>query len=106
MGHSYICNRLHVVFSTQERLKQIDKSIQPRLWAYMAGVARNHDLPVHALNGVEDHVHILFSVPGTINVSKAVQIVKANSSKWMRQNGIPKFAWQEGSEHSVSVNRM
>jgi len=33
MGHSYICNRLHVVFSTQERLKQIDKSIQPRLWA-------------------------------------------------------------------------
>ena len=96
MGHSYICNRLHVVFSTQGRLKHIDKAIQPRLFAFMSGIARNHDLPVHALNGVEDHVHVLISVPGTINISKAVQIIKANSSKWMRQNGVPKFAWQEG----------
>jgi putative transposase len=107
MGHSYICNRVHVVFSTQERMKQIPKPIQPRLWAFMSGVARNHDLPVHALNGIEDHVHILMSVPGTINVSKAVQILKANSSKWMRQNGVPKFAWQEGfGAFSVSESNL
>jgi hypothetical protein len=53
-----------------------------------------------AVGGVEDHVHVLLSVPPTLAVSKAVQLLKGNSSKWlretfpaMRQAG---FAWQEG----------
>jgi len=107
MGHTYICNRIHVVFSTEGRKPVINEDTQPRLWAYMGGIARNLELTVHALNGIEDHVHLLISLPGTIGLSKSVQSIKANSSRWMRQNGMAKFTWQEGfGAFSVSESNM
>lgn len=51
-----------------------------------------------AIGGAADHVHILLSLPATLSVAKAVQLLKGNSSKWIRET-FPKmrsFAWQEG----------
>ena len=51
-----------------------------------------------AIGGVADHVHILISLPGTLSVSKALQLLKGNSSKWIHDT-FPKlrsFEWQEG----------
>jgi putative transposase len=51
-----------------------------------------------AIGGAADHVHILISLPSTLSVAKAVQLLKGNSSKWIRET-FPKarsFAWQEG----------
>ena len=51
-----------------------------------------------AIGGVADHVHILLSLPGTMSVAKAMQLLKGNSSKWIHET-FPKlrtFAWQEG----------
>ena len=57
-----------------------------------------------AINGMADHVHILFHLPPTIALAKAVQLLKSNSSKWMNEHG-RQFAWQEGySAFSVSVS--
>ena len=38
--------------------------MQPKLWAYMAGIARNHEFLVLANGGMEDHVHLLASRAG------------------------------------------
>jgi putative transposase len=51
-----------------------------------------------AIGGVADHVHMLISLPGTLSVSKALQLLKGNSSKWMHET-FPKLRsleWQEG----------
>jgi putative transposase len=51
-----------------------------------------------AIGGVADHVHMLISLPGTLSVSKALQLLKGNSSKWIHDT-FPKlhsFEWQEG----------
>ena len=51
-----------------------------------------------AIGGAADHVHILISLPATLSVAKAIQLLKGNSSKWIRET-FPKmrsFAWQEG----------
>jgi len=57
-----------------------------------------------AIGGMDDHAHILFHLPQTLTLSKAVQLLKSNSSKWMNEHGI-KFAWQEGyADFSVSVS--
>ena len=50
------------------------------------------------VGGEEDNVHILLSLPSTLAISKAVQLLTGNSSKWIHetfpaQHG---FAWQEG----------
>ncbi len=41
MSHSYSSNRAHVIFSTKERKQCISDDFQPKLWAYMAGIAKN-----------------------------------------------------------------
>lgn len=62
----------------------------------MGGIARAHGAKALAIGGMEDHVHILLSLPATIPIAKAVQLIKAGSSKWMReQKGQRLFAWQE-----------
>jgi REP element-mobilizing transposase RayT len=51
-----------------------------------------------AVGGTADHVHILVSLPGTLSVAKAVQLLKGNSSKWIHET-FPKladFTWQQG----------
>jgi putative transposase len=51
-----------------------------------------------AIGGVADHVHMLISLPGTLSVSKPLQLLKGNSSKWIHDT-FPKlhsFEWQEG----------
>lgn len=107
MSHSYVSNRLHVVFSTKERRKLIGQEIERELWAYIVGVGRNHQLPISAVGGIEDHVHILLELPGTVTLSKAVQLIKANSSKWLNETSARGFAWQEGyAAFSVSASNV
>jgi REP-associated tyrosine transposase len=95
MSHSYAQNHIHLVFSTKNRLKLISKDIQPRLWAYIAGICNNQNMLAFAVGGIEDHIHVLFRLPPTITLARAVTLIKSNSSKWIREKGI-KFAWQEG----------
>jgi len=63
LPHTFCKNYVHVIFSTKDRRKTITKELQPPLWAYLAGIAKNHDMTIVALGGTEDHVHILFHLP-------------------------------------------
>jgi REP element-mobilizing transposase RayT len=57
-----------------------------------------------AINGMSDHAHVLFHLPPTVALAKAVQLIKTNSSKWMNEHG-RRFAWQDGyAAFSVSVS--
>ena len=109
MPHSYVSALMHCVFSTKERRKLITPEVQRRLWPYMGGVARENNMKALAIGGVEDHVHILLSLPATIPVAKAIQLIKGGSSKWLHDNFPAQrtFAWQEGyGAFSVSVSQV
>ncbi|MEI7822926.1 MAG: transposase [Verrucomicrobiota bacterium] len=53
-----------------------------------------------AIGGVADHLYVLLSLPATLAVSKAMQLLKGKSSKWLRETFSELrrdgFAWQEG----------
>jgi REP element-mobilizing transposase RayT len=42
MSHSYASNRIHLIFGTKGRQKGLSTELQPKLWAYLAGIAKNH----------------------------------------------------------------
>jgi REP element-mobilizing transposase RayT len=48
--------------------------------------------------GIEDHIHVLIRIHPEFAISKTVQLLKANSSRWINeQNKIcGKFQWQVG----------
>jgi putative transposase len=95
MAHSYVQNHIHLVFSTKERAKLIPRELQPRLWAYIAGICKNQEMLPFAVGGMSDHIHVLFRLPPKITLVRAVTLIKSNSSKWVSDHGL-KFAWQEG----------
>lgn len=105
MSHSYSSNRIHVIFSTKERRPSIDDDLQPRVWAYMAGIAHNQGFEAIIIGGVRDHAHALLVLPPTMPLSKAVQFLKGSSSKWINETK-GDFAWQEGyGAFSVSASQ-
>ena len=104
MSHTYAQNVVHVVFSTKDRRKAIDREFRPQLWAYVTGICRNLDIYVHSIGGTEDHIHILLQVPPVLTLSKTVATIKANSSRWAGEEG-HKFVWQQGyGAFSVSAS--
>ena len=102
MSHSYSSNRIHSVFSTKNREKRIFEEIQAKLWPYMAGIAKNHGFEAIKIGGVEDHAHALLVLPATMPLSKAIQALKAYSSKWLNEtNAIRDFPGKRVTEHSA-----
>src|SRR6202789_83371 len=95
MSHSHICAVYHIVFSTKQRTQFIPVAAQPRLWTYLAGIARNHHMRTFAVGGTENHVHILLTLPPDLAIAAAVRTLKSNSSRFMRESS-RLFAWQEG----------
>jgi REP element-mobilizing transposase RayT len=95
VAHAFSRNHVHVIFSTKERRKTIPKELQPRLWAYLAGICKNYEMIALIVGGAQDHVHLLFHLPPKLALAKAVQLLKSNSSKWMSDQ-VQEFSWQEG----------
>jgi putative transposase len=105
--HSFISSLHHCVFATKGREPILSAEIRQRLWPYLGGVARENGMKALAVGGVADHVHMLLSLPATMSVAKAMQLLKGNSSKWIHET-FPKlrtFAWQEGyAAFSIGVS--
>jgi REP element-mobilizing transposase RayT len=59
MSHPYAQNITHLVFSTKERRKLISTELQSALWAYVAGICKRSEIFVHAVGGMDDHIHSL-----------------------------------------------
>jgi putative transposase len=96
MAHTYVSDLVHCVFSTKLRRKIIPADAQDQLWAFLGGIARNNGFKALIVGGTRDHIHILLSLPATIPLAKAMQLLKGASSKWMNENHTKQFAWQEG----------
>lgn len=98
MAHTYTNLLIHYVFSTKNREKIITVKLQNRLWSYMGGIARENNMKALAIGGMEDHIHLLISLPTTLSVSKAIQLIKGGSSKWVHDTFLNynNFKWQTG----------
>ena len=87
----------------------ITKALAERLHPYVAGIARENQFHSVEIGGVEDHIHVLISLPATITMAKAMQLLKGGSSKWIHDT-FPEhrtFAWQKKyGSFSVSISQL
>ena len=105
--HTFTNSLFHCVWSTKGRQPVLTPEIQARLWPYIGGIARAHKISALAVGGVADHVHILISLPPAIALSKVIQLLKGNSSKWLHEEfkELRSFNWQEGyGAFSISIS--
>jgi len=104
MAHTYPNVLIHCVFSTKQRRASIPDELREKLSMYFVGIGKGHDIPVLCAGGTANHAHLLFVLPATMPLAKAIQVLKANSSRWLGEHGFD-FAWQEGyGAFSVSAS--
>ena len=96
MGHTYVVQFVHCIFSTKGRRRLIPVEVQPRLWEFIGGVARTNGFKALIVGGTDNHVHVLLSLPSTMALAKAMQSLKGASSRWMNETCTNRFSWQEG----------
>jgi putative transposase len=109
MANTYTSLHYHIVFSTKNRHPLIAPKIEERIWKYLGGIARENDMTADMVGGVEDHVHVVVGIPPKLALSKAVQLLKGGSSKWIHDTfpALAKFAWQDGySAFTVSKSNL
>ena len=107
MAHTYVSGLIHCVFSTKQRRNLISADVQQQLWEFLGGIARKNGFKALIVGGTENHVHMLLSLPATMPLAKAMQLLKGASSRWMNEKFKTDFSWQEGyGAFSVSASQV
>lgn len=98
MANTYTQIHIQAVFSVQNRECVILKSWRDELFKYITGIVQNNKHKLLAINGMPDHVHLLFGLRPAQSVSDLMQDIKGSSSKWINEKRFIKsrFSWQEG----------
>jgi putative transposase len=96
MAHTESNVVLHVIFSTKGRVPAIRPELRADLFAYLGGIIRGMRCTALIVNGTADHVHMLIRVRPAQSVAEIARVVKANSSRWVREKWNRDFGWQRG----------
>jgi putative transposase len=98
MPNTYTQIHIHTVFAVQNRICLISNLWKDQLFKYITGIVQNNGHKLLIINGMPDHLHILFGFRPTQSLSDLMQDIKGDSSRWINENKfVPgKFSWQEG----------
>jgi putative transposase len=92
--HKSSASRQRRMDSPKNRSRQ---RIEERVSEYLGSIARHKDIVPVRIGGVDDHVHLVVSIPPAVSISKALQLVKGGPSLWFHETFRPSaFAWQHG----------
>jgi REP element-mobilizing transposase RayT len=97
---------IHHVSAVKYRQALILPSFEEELYKYIVGIIKNLGQTPLQVNGMPDHIHIAARLRPDMAPATFVQKVKANSSKWINDQGFlpQKFNWQTGGG-TFSVSR-
>ena len=98
MANTYSHCYNHIVFSTKNRVDLIHQDIEDRVWAYIGGILRKHNMTALQIGGIDNHIHALTSSRPSVAPSQIAQYIKGGSSLWIHQEfqHLNNFAWQDG----------
>jgi putative transposase len=98
MSQSFTNLLYHIIFSTKERRPLITSAYEPRLYEYIGGIIKGTGGISLAINGAEDHVHVLAKLRPDRAISDVLRDLKSNATGWMHDvfPEVRDFSWQRG----------
>jgi putative transposase len=95
---SYWRLHYHLIWATFERQPMLTLEREKVFYGVLYGKAKELELKVHAAGNVDDHVHVVVSIPPKLAVADCVKHIKGASAYAINHmpdsNG--QFKWQEG----------
>ena len=98
MANTYTQIHIQAIFAVQNRNGLIQNEWKEELFKYITGITQSRKHKLVAINGMPDHVHVLFGMRPAQSLSDLMQDIKGSSSKWINERKFVKgrFEWQEG----------
>ena len=96
---SHVVLIYHIIWRTKRSEPTIAEEYEKELYAYILGYCRNKGAHLIRIGGMPDHIHILTTIRPDISVSEFVQVMKVESSKWLKtqREHFPYFdGWANG----------
>jgi len=96
---------VHVIFTVRGREKLLATPVRKILFVHIQKEGEVKGLKVAAVNGVEDHIHLLIQLMPAQNLAQVVRSIKSSSSEWLNENKLlaMPFEWEE-HYHALSVS--
>ena len=84
----------HIVINTYRREMTLPLAACDQLYRYIARVVQNSQSTLFAINGIENHIHLLVNLHPSVRLSDLVRDIKLSTNQWIKQNGdsFPQFA--------------
>ncbi|MEO8355529.1 MAG: IS200/IS605 family transposase [Chloroflexota bacterium] len=88
----------HIIWSTMDRQPTLTPNLEKIFYGVIHGKARELDLKIHAAGNVDDHVHIVVSIPPKFAVADCVRHLKGASAYAINHmdGSDGHFKWQAG----------
>jgi putative transposase len=88
----------HLIFATFERQPMLTGEREKVFYGVLYGKAKELDLKIHAAGNVDDHAHVVLSIPPKLSVADCVKHIKGASAFAINHmpNSDGQFKWQEG----------
>src|SRR5260221_1411908 len=87
----------HLVWATRQREPLIDTTCERLIHQTLYGKAKEVGVLIHALGNVENHIHVVASIPPKLSVADCVGQFKGASSHRVNQERQQRaFQWQGG----------
>ena len=100
---------VHAIFHVKSDECLIEPENDKELYSYIGGVlGLSKSIPI-AINGIDNHIHVLCIMSKNISLANLLEEIKDNSSRWIKTLGphYREFSWQGGySGYSVSQSRV
>ncbi len=86
----------HLIWATYQRLPLLSAAREKLLREVIVDKSRELGLILHALGNIEDHVHVVVSIPPKLAVAECLKHFKGTSSRALGRATPDEFKWQEG----------
>jgi REP element-mobilizing transposase RayT len=88
----------HFVFTPKGRDSLLNEPIQEKVHKYIYGIINGKSCKPIAINGTDDHIHILVGFCPSLSIEDLVRDIKRSSSLYINANHLimSKFSWQDG----------
>jgi REP element-mobilizing transposase RayT len=88
----------HFIWATKNRAPLITPTVEQVLLPYLKAKSKELGYKLHAVNGTEDHLHLLVELTPTILVSDVAKNLKGSSSHFVNnKSGLGEsLYWQDG----------
>ena len=102
---SYVKVMMHAVWGTKKHIPIFVESVLQNLIQHIKENAKEKQIFIDTIHGVEDHIHCLFGLNADMSIAKTMQLIKGESAFWMNKEKLLKTKFECADEYfAVSVS--